>query len=317
MRTDLVRRVISGPTMGTRYSAVFFAPMTLDLSVVHAALQMAVDSVDGQMSTWKPQSDLMRLNRAAVGTWMDLPKELGTVLAAALEIGRLSDGTFDVGVGDLVTAWGFGAAAGTTDRQTITAAGAAQHLPAHLVLELDEAGQRVRKHAQVTLDLSAIAKGYGVDELARVLERFGIASYLVSIDGELRAGQVKPNGSAWRVALESPEFGHRRGAGVIEIADAALATSGDYRHFVERDDVRFGHTMDPRQRVPLSHGPASVTVRAATAMQADAWATALMVLGRERGSEIAATQGLEALFVERDADTGSSDVKPVHQLPNL
>lgn len=308
MRTDLVRRVISGPTMGTRYSAVFFAPPTIDLSVVQAALQEAVDTVDGQMSTWKPQSDLMRLNRAAVGTWMDLPKELATVLAAALEVGRLSDGAFDIGVGDLVTAWGFGAAAGTMDRRAIAAAGAAQHVPAHLALELDEAGERVRKHAQVTLDLSAIAKGYGVDEMARVLERLDVASYLVSIDGELRAGQVKPDGSAWRVAVESPEFGHRRGAGVIEIADAALATSGDYRHFVERDGVCFGHTMDPRQRVPVSHGPASVTVRAATAMHADAWATALMVLGRERGSEVAATQGLEALFAEREADARSPDI---------
>lgn len=316
MRTDLVRRVISGPTMGTRYSAVFFAPTTIDLSVVHTALQEALDTVDGQMSSWKPQSDLMRLNRAAVGTWIDLPKELGTVLAAALEVGRLSDGAFDIGVGDLVTAWGFGAAAGTTDRRAIAAAGTAQHVPAHLALELDEAGERVRNHAEVTLDLSAIAKGYGVDEMARVLERLDVASYLVSIDGELRAGQVKPDGSAWRVAVESPEYGHRRGAGVIEIADAALATSGDYRHFVERDGVCFGHTMDPRQRVPVSHGPASVTVRAATAMQADAWATALMVLGPERGSEVASAQGLEVLFAEREADARSLEVEPDHQLPS-
>ncbi|KQW75618.1 hypothetical protein ASC89_22025 [Devosia sp. Root413D1] len=305
MRTDLVRRVISGPTMGTRYSAVFFAPIALDLSVLPAALEAVVDTVDRQMSTWKPESDLMRLNRAAVGRWVDLPYEVATVLAAALEIGRLSDGAFDIGVGDLVTAWGFGAAAGTTDRRAIAAPGAAQRLPAHLALELDEAGQRVRKHAQVTLDLSAIAKGYGVDELARVLERFGVTSYLVSIDGELRAGQGKPDGSAWRVALESPEFGHRRAAGVIEIADVALATSGDYRHFVERDGVRFGHTMDPRRRIRLGHGPASVTVRAATAMQADAWATALMVLGPERGSEVASAQGLDVLFAEREADARS------------
>ena len=300
--TNLVRRVISGPTMGTRYSAVFFAQEERHLADLHLALQRAVDAVDGQMSTWKPDSDLMRLNRAPAGTWVDVPSQLATVLASALEIGRLSDGAFDIGVGDLVSAWGFGPAAGVPDPDAIAAASAGLRTPAHLALELDPIRKRACKHAPITLDLSGIAKGYGVDELARVLEARGISSYLVSIDGELRAGRPKPDGSRWRVAVESPELGHRMAAGVIEIADAALATSGDYRHFVEHRHVRYGHTIDPRQQAPLRDGPSSVTVRAGNSMHADAWATALMVLGPQRGSELASALGLEVLFAERGTD---------------
>lgn len=301
MRTEtrLVRRVLNGPTMGTRYSIVCFADADRPLAKLHEALQQSVDAVDGQMSTWRLGSDLMRLNRAPIGSWFDVPEELATVLAAALEVGRISGGAFDIGVGDLVAAWGFGPGTGAPDPDAIDVAGAGERVPAHLALELDPIGRRARKHAPLSLDLSGIAKGYGVDELARVLESDGIVSYLVSIDGELRAGAPKPDGSGWRVALERPEFGHRTAAGVIEIAGAALATSGDYRHVVEYRGARYGHTIDPQHHAPVRNGPASVTVRAKSAMQADAWATALLVLGPRRGVELASTLGLEVLFADR------------------
>jgi len=295
---NLVRRVLSGATMGTRYCAVFFAPERRDLSRLHAALQQSVERVDRQMSTWRPDSDLMQVNAAPVGPWLDIPRELTEVLAAALEIGKRSKGAFDAGVGDLVAGWGFGPKA--CEAAFASAAGARKQVPAHLCVELDEGRQRVRKHASVTLDLCGIAKGYGVDELARVLEMDGIASYLVSIDGEVRAGAPKPDGSAWRVALERPEVGRRQAEGIVEIADAALATSGDYRRFVDNGGVRYGHTMDPHRRGPLLDGPAAVTVRASTCMAADGWATAMMVLGPERGHVLAATLDLDVLFAVRD-----------------
>lgn len=302
----LARQILNGPTMGTRYSAVFFAEPHRPLVELHQPLQQSVDDVDAQMSTWKPGSELMQLNRAPVGTWIDVPEELATVLAAALEVGRVSGGAFDIGVGDLVSAWGFGPGKGAPDSGAIAVAGAGRRVPAHLAIELDLVGRRVRKHAPLSLDLSGIAKGYGVDQLARVLEIHGIQRYLVAIDGEVRAGAAKPEGSGWRVAVERPEFGRRAAAGVIEIADAALATSGDYRHAVEFRGSRYGHTIDPRRQAPLRNGPASVTVRAASAMQADAWATALMVLGPERGGELASTLDLEVLFAERGTDSDRS-----------
>lgn len=292
---SLQRHVINGATMGTRYSAVFYAPAG-DHSGLGHALQAAVDAVDNQMSTWKPDSDLMRFNRAPAGIWFEVPEQLFAVLSAALEIGRLSDGAFDIGVGDLVAAWGFGSS--PAERSPHQAA-VASRPPAHLCLDLDGERRRVRKQADITLDLSGIAKGFGVDELARVLVAHGIDHFLASIDGELRAHGGKADGSPWRVAVEKPDTGRRDTEGVLELSDGAVATSGDYRHFVDVAGIRYGHTMDPRRRAPLVDGPAAVTVLAETCMAADAWATALLVLGPTAGGSLASRHGLEALFIER------------------
>jgi thiamine biosynthesis lipoprotein len=256
------------------------------------------------MSTWKPDSDLMRFNRAPVGLWFDVPRQLCAVLSEALEVGRRSDGAFDIGVGDLVSAWGFGSRQpGLDNRQSDAVLEDKPRVPAHLCLELDRERSRVRKRADITLDLSGIAKGFGVDELARVLAAAGIKHFLVSIDGELRASGGKPGGSPWRVAVETPRTGHRGAEGVVELSDGAVATSGDYRHFVDIGGVRYGHTMDPRRREPLNGGPASVTVLASTCMAADAWATALLVLGPMAAPDFTSRHGLEALFIERPGNS--------------
>ena len=299
MSVPLDRQVISGATMGTRYSAVFYAPPTADLPELRRGLQAAVDAVDAQMSTWKPDSHLMRFNRAPTHTWFPVPRQLATVLAAAIDIGRQSDGAFDIGVGDLVSAWGFGSGSQPHRKDDVAIVRARAGVPAHLCLELDAGQRHVRKQAEITLDLSGIAKGFGVDELAGVLVQHGIAHFLVSIDGELRAAGGKPDGSPWRVAVERPDVGQRAAQGVLELTDGAVATSGDYRHFVDIAGIRYAHTMDPRRRMPLADGPAAVTVLAQTCMAADAWATALLVLGPAASGELASTYGLEALFIER------------------
>jgi FAD:protein FMN transferase len=291
------RQVRNGPTMGSRYAAVFFASAECDLVAVACELQEVVDMVDAQMSTWKPESDLMRLNRSPVGAWVDVPELLLVVLETALEVGRLSGGAFDIGVGEVVSAWGFGSSGGARDAAKIARAKKRPRQPAHLGLDLDIGGSRVRKRAELRLDLSGIAKGFGVDELARVLISHGIAHFLVSIDGELRAAGGKPDGTPWRVAVEAPTPGQRQAEGVIELFSGAVATSGDYRHFVELGGTRYSHTIDPRVGAPLAGGAAAVTVRAESCMAADAWATALLVLGPERGAEMAAAQGIEALFM--------------------
>ena len=219
--------------MGTRYSAVFFAPEGTDTEALAAGLFEAVDRVDRQMSTWKADSDLNRLNAAPVGEWVAIPRELTIVLAASLRIGRASNGVFDIGVGDLVAAWGFGSVGPKPDVSRI--AGLAGQLRPTMTktLELDEVGRRARKHAPLSLDLSGIAKGYGVDEMARVMEAFAVPSWLVGIDGEMRSKGIKPDGSPWAVALERPERRIRHAMGVIELTDMAVATSGNYRHWVD------------------------------------------------------------------------------------
>lgn len=296
---EVVRHALNGPTMGTRYAAIFYAPADIDLAPIATALKASVETVDRQMSTWIEDSDLVRFNRSPVGEWVETPDEMLVVIGTALEIGRVSGGAFDIGVGDLVGAWGFNAKGGRPDAERVAELAATQRRPSHEVVELDSAGRRLRKLAPVSLDLSGIAKGYGVDRLAETLDRFGLADYLVSIDGEVRASGTKSGGSPWRVAVEKPDRTSRDIAGVVEMTDGALATSGDYRHAVDLNGQSSGHTMDPRTGRPLQSGIAAVTVRAPTCMLADAWATALLVLGPEAGQTLAAANGIEAMFMAR------------------
>lgn len=301
MSTELARFALNGPTMGTRWSALFFAEPGIDTGSMQAALQAAVDEVDAQMSTWKPDSDLMRLNAAPVGASVAVPKRLGQVLRLGLEMGRASDGAFDIGMGDAVTAWGFGPEA--VAPANIRAAMAAPRHPAHEVLEIE--ARHVRKSAPIALDLNGIAKGYGVDRLADTIRAQGIANALVGIDGEMRALGLRPDGEAWTIAVEAPDAERRTPHSILVLQDAAVATSGDYRHWVEVWGRRLSHTMDPRRGAPLLGSPASVTVVARSCAEADAWATALMVLGPERGAALAMQRGLDALFLLRE-DEGSA-----------
>lgn len=358
----------SGATMGTRYGAQFYAPPTADARAIAAALDAAVRAVDAQMSNWKADSDLSRLNRATPGSWTPIYANLAAVLVRAREIGRETDNAFNIGVGTLVDRWGFGPGAAanrqadnewaanrqaagrhTVDRRTVdrhmvdrhTAdrqtkdgrtpcrqparpAGPANGLsgaidarrrasilrgpvpspcrPIDELLEVDVARGRARRLADVAFDLCGIAKGFGVDELARVLDRHRIGAWLVGIDGELRARGCKPDGSPWAIALEAPDYDRRGAMGAIDLVDAAVATSGDYRHWADFGGERLSHTMDPRAGAPLRGDIASVTVVAPTCTDADAYATALMVLGAQAGCAHAERHGLDALFVVRDGD---------------
>jgi len=296
----LRRHTLNGPTMGSRWSAVFWAADDFDAAALGRSLQGAVDRVEQQMSTWRPDSDLERLNAAPIGAWVEIPRELSVVLAAALEIGRLSGGAFDIGVGDLVRAWGFGGGSRAPHAGLIASVAGRASFEPPKTLQLDLASCRARRLAPLRLDLSGIAKGFGVDELAREAQQFGLYSWLVGIDGEMRAMGLKPDGRPWAVAHEKPDPGERAILGVLELSGAAVATSGAYRHIVEVDGRSLSHTMDPRRGAPLENDLAAVTVLAETGMAADAWATALMVAGADHGLELASRLGLAALLVRAD-----------------
>lgn len=293
-----VRHALNGPTMGTRWSALFYAAPGFDPGPVQAALQKSVDEIDAQMSTWKPDSALMQLNLAPTGTFHAVPKALADVIGIGLAIGRASGGAFDIGMGDAVCAWGFGAEAADTRR--IQRALERSRCPAYEAIELD--GSRILKRREIALDLNGIAKGYGVDQLAAVLSGSGVSAFLVGIDGEMRAAGLRPDGEAWTVAVEAPETDRRAPHSMLSLRDAAVATSGDYRHWVLVNGRRLSHTMDPLRGGPLRASPASVTVVASTCAEADAWATALMVAGPQTGASLAARHGLNALFLLRDPE---------------
>ncbi|HNU10080.1 MAG TPA: FAD:protein FMN transferase [Rubrivivax sp.] len=311
----LRRLKLHGPTMGARWSVSADVGSQLDAQALQQGLQQAladaVAQVDAQMSPWKPESDLQRFNRAPVGEWVPLPAQMLQVLQRALQVCRQSEGAFDPGVGELVDAWGFGAVRDAPDAQAIRAARQAERRPTHERLELDMAAGRARKQAPLQLDLCGIAKGYGVDRMVEVLQQHGVAHALAALDGELRALGCQGcsqggsqcgsqgDGKPWAVAVESPMPGRRSAQGVIELQDLAVATSGDYRRFVELGGVRLAHTMDARRGGPVRNSLAAVTVLAADCMSADAWATALLVAGPAAGLAMAQRAGLEALFVER------------------
>ena len=296
------RTTLHGPTMGTRWSVSVDADASVDLQALRQDLAAAVEQVDAQMSPWKPDSDLVRLNRAPVGEWVDLPAEILEVLDCALDVQSLSAGAFDPCVGALVDAWGFGAVRDAPDAQAIRAARQSVPLAANRRLELDRPAGRARKHASLQLDLCGIAKGYAVDRMAKVLQQHGVRHALAALDGELRAVGAQASGVPWAVALERPEAGRRAVHGVIELEDLAVATSGDYRHYLDVGEARIAHTMDARRCAPVNNAVASVTVLARTCMVADAWATALLVAGPNEGLAMAQRMRMDVLFLLRRAE---------------
>jgi thiamine biosynthesis lipoprotein len=221
----------------------------INVEPIRQALAASVAAVDSQMSTWKPDSDLMQLNRADPGDWVTVPEPLMEVLDCALDIGRRSAAAFDIGVGDAVSAWGFGAEE-ANPKKIATSLTCGRALVCER-LELDSQTRRVRKIDTVTLDLSGIAKGYAVDQMMAVLTRYDITDALVGLDGELAAKGQKPDGSPWIIALERPDYDTRSPLSVLELNNAAIATSGDYRHWVNVGDRRLSHTMDPQRGGPL------------------------------------------------------------------
>ncbi|WER44655.1 FAD:protein FMN transferase [Cupriavidus sp. WKF15] len=302
--TELKLWRVSGATMGTRYTAAFHALPNTDEIELAARLAAAVGAVDGQMSNWMESSDLSRLNRAELDCWVPVSRNLAALLARALEIGSDTHNAFNIGVGDLVGMWGFGPS-GAQHAHRPGAVDTLQASPCPSVsglIDVDVQRCRVRRRGPVALDLCGIAKGFGVDELARVLSEHGIGSWLVGIDGEMRACGSKPDGSPWAIALEAPDYEWHAAMGVIELSNAAIATSGDYRHWADIDGARVSHTMDPRTGAPLCSSVASVTVIASTCADADAYATALLVLGAQAGRDYAQRRRLDALFVVRDGD---------------
>ena len=297
MSIDQAGRIaLSGTTMGTRWSAVVYASDVVAHDL-NAALQAAVDDVDNTMSTWKADSDLMRLNRTPPGVWLDVAPPLCAVVALGLQIGHASQGAFDIGVGAHVNAWGFGARRGQPDAMAI--AEVSKPGRGEPSVEVDLPRSRLRRTSLAQIDLSGIAKGYGVDCLADVLISRGRADFIVSIDGEVRASGTRPDGSGWTVGLERPDRTQRALGRTIEVSDLAIATSGDYRHWHPYGDGIVSHTIDPHTGAPLHGAVCAVTVTAEHCAVADAWATALMVLGEHGGPAMARKLGLDAVFTLR------------------
>jgi thiamine biosynthesis lipoprotein len=293
-----------GPTMGTRYTIrVANPPVDLDLAAMEQAVEGTLATVNQQMSTYLPDSELSRFNRHAGDDWFAVSAETALVVAAGLDVSQATDGAFDVTVGPLVNLWGFGPSGRTIAAPSTEAIAECRDRVGYDRLESRADPPALRKRrADLYVDLSAIAKGFAVDQIARLLERHAVRSYMVEIGGEVRTRGRKPDGSWWRIGIERPDADIRQIQCVVELDDRALATSGDYRNFFEQDGSRFSHEIDPRTGLAVDHALVSVSVLAADCMTADAWATALLVLGPEAALPTARREGLEALCIFRTPD---------------
>lgn len=300
-----------GVSMGTSWSArVALQADAQRKTSLQAGLQRQLDEVVAEMSHWEPGSDLGRFNRAGAGTWHVLPDDFFTVLRYALEVARESGGVCDPCAGALVNLWGFGPAGrhdeagfvppGARDVATVRASMAGR------VVEIDAPRKRAFQPGGVQLDLSAVAKGFSVDKLAQYLEGQGCQHYLVEVGGELRGAGFKPDGQPWWVALEEPLPGQDEIA--VALHGLAVATSGDYRKYFMQDATRRPHTIDPRTGMPVTNALASVTVVHESAMAADAWSTALTVLGPEHGLALAERKRLAARFLLREQGMGLREI---------
>ena len=301
-----VVHTLAGQSMGTAWSVRLAGAARMDLQALEAGIQRELDLIVAQMSHWEPGSDLSRFNRAKAGTWMALPAPFMEVLQYARSVAADSGGAYDPGAGALVDLWGFGAHGrhgepGFQPPDEAAIAAACGHCGWQR-LRLDSAGGRAWQPGELRLDLSAVAKGYAVDRIARHLDEAGIQDHLVEVGGELRGTGIKPDGQPWWVQLE-PLDGLDSDT-VLALHGLCVATSGDYRRYFQHAGRRHPHTIDPRSGRPIAHGLARVTVLHAQCMAADALSTALTVLGPEAGFEWAMQRGLAALFVTRRPQGG-------------
>lgn len=298
----------SGPTMGTTFNVTLVVTdqsPPVYAAKIQAGLERELAQINQQMSTYIDDSELMQFNRSKVGQWQSLSAPLAEVLAISRRISERSEGAFDITVGPLVDLWGFGPLAEPEQVPSDVAIAAARSAMGYAQVALD--GQRARRLSDVRLDLSAVAKGYGVDHLADWLEAQGYEHYLVEIGGEVRLSGDSPRGDAWRIGVEQPSLVQGDGRKALALTDIAMATSGDYRNYYERDGVRYSHTIDPRTGRPIAHRLASVTVLAPTSAEADAWATALNVLGPEAGMALAEREKLPVYMIVKTDDGFTDD----------
>jgi thiamine biosynthesis lipoprotein len=293
---------LTGTTMGViPYNVKFVNNNDVDTEQLHQLIDQRLQTINQLMSTYVPNSELSLLNQSPADTPTLLSRDTAVVIEEALRLGTLTDGALNVTLGPLINLWGFGP--GNRPKTTPSQAQIDAAMSITGLVHIDLQGQTIRKAVdELYIDLSPIAKGYAVDEVAHTLEQQGIADYLVEIGGEMRLAGVKANGQAWRVAIEKPISTQRAIQKIISIGNNAIATSGDYRNYFEEDGVRYSHLINPNTGYPIAHNLVSVTVVHPSSMTADGLATGLSVMGTEAAIELAERENLSVLLISKDGD---------------
>ncbi|MFQ3788679.1 FAD:protein FMN transferase [Halomonas sp. A29] len=270
-----------------------------------------LEQVDAAMSIYRDDSELMAFNQAPLEEWQPLSNELIEVLAISQSVSEASGGAFDVTIGGLVNLWSFGSEARpreVPDAETLQAR--LDEVGPHSV-EIDENGMQARRLRDVFVDLGGVAKGHATDRVAAYLDGQSIEHYLVNLGGDLATrGYRDGEGEPWRIGVEAPLDDRQEATHIVPLHDITVATSGDYRNYFEENGQRFSHTIDPRTGYPIEHHVASATVAHPSNAWADAWATAMMVMGEEQGLALAREQGLKVLLLVRENESWNSLASP-------
>ncbi|OLQ75961.1 FAD:protein FMN transferase ApbE [Photobacterium proteolyticum] len=289
---------LNGSTMGTYYSIKLIKQEGLpDSSVIQAEIDRRLELVNDQMSTYRKHSELSRFNQHKSNQPFEVSADTAKVIAEAIRLANLTDGALDVTVGPVVNLWSFGPEARPEKTPTDEELAARRDIVGIEHLSVD-GNTLTKKIPELYVDLSSIAKGFGVDVVAGYFDELNVVDYMVEIGGELTMQGNNVKGKPWRIAIEKPtDDGSRAVQEIIEPGDMAVATSGDYRNYFEEDGVRYSHLIDPKTCKPITNRVVSVTVLHPSSMTADALATAFSVMGEEKSLELAQQESLPVLLV--------------------
>lgn len=292
-----------GKTMGTTYSIKGHGPFGgLKEQEIKENVDRALKRINLLMSTYIKDSEISKFNRHFSTEPFAISKELQTVVIASDEIGHFSQGAFDITISPLVNLWGFGPKEFTKVPTREKIQETLQTVGYQKLGILHDPPRLQKKNPELRIDLSAIAKGYGVDYIARLLDGFQVDNYMVEIGGEVTTKGVNYQGKPWGIAVEVPNVKTRELGRILALRDVSVATSGDYRNYFEKDGRRYSHTISPITGEPITHHLASVTVVHKSCMKADGWATALNVMGFEKGSKVAKALSLPVMFIVKTKD---------------
>lgn len=299
--TELETYKVQGRTMGTTYGIKIIKNIESfeQYNLIKPKIDSILTEVNRQMSTYIPTSEISKFNDHKDTTWFPISEDFAEVTQSALEICELTNGALDITIGSVVNLWGFGPEHNFTNVPSEKKITERLEKTGYEFVKVHSKRNQIKKlHPEIYLDLSSIAKGFGVDKVADYLEELGFTDYLVEIGGEVRAKGQNHLGNIWLIGIQTPNslYGVQK---AVQVENTSMATSGDYFNYFEKDGIRFSHTIDPRTGRPITHKLASVTVIHESCMKADALATALNVMGPERGMELAEKMKLPVFMIVR------------------
>ncbi len=298
---DNLEPQILGNTMGTTYS-VQWHPQDVSASQLKQKIDIRLQAINTVMSTYDAKSELSQFNQSRDTGWHAVDLTLAELVALSIRIHQHSQGAFDITVGPLVNLWGFGPGQNEfTFPDDVEIQIAQRSVGTHHLEVRTNPPALNKKIPDLYVDLSAIAKGYGVDEVAKIMDQAGVENYMVEIGGEVKCKGVGYHGDAWRIGIETPNYERGTIEEILALDNISVATSGDYRNFIEHEGQYYSHTINPATGYPVTHNLGSITVAHQSAAAADAWATALLVLGPELALKIADQQQLPILMITRES----------------